>query len=52
MTYTYRSTPFGNYVVRSTDGAVIPVDYGNADFIAYLAWVAAGNTPPPGAPAS
>ena len=33
-------------VIRS-DGASIPADNGNRDWLAYLAWVALGNTPDP-----
>ena len=34
-------------IIRVADGAFIPLDPGNADYRAYLAWVAAGNTPLP-----
>lgn len=34
-------------VIRSSDGAFIPANPENADYQAYLAWVAAGNTPLP-----
>jgi hypothetical protein len=52
---TYAYTPPANgqtqkFVVRSTDGAYIPASLANRDYQAYLAWIAAGNTPPPGAP--
>lgn len=34
--------------VQNTEtGACIPADEGNADYRAFLAWVAAGNTPDP-----
>ena len=31
-------------VLRGTDGTGIPIDEGNRDYQAYLAWVAEGNT--------
>lgn len=34
-------------VRRVSDNAIIPMDGGNADYQAYLAWVSAGNTPEP-----
>jgi hypothetical protein len=43
----YQLTTLGDTVLRSTDGAYIPVDPGNADYAAYLAWRAAGNAPDP-----
>jgi len=49
MTYTLAPSLLGssNSVVRDADGAHIPFDPKNADYVAYLAWVAAGNTPNP-----
>jgi hypothetical protein len=37
----------GNTILRLDDGACIPRDEGNADYRAYEAWLAAGNTPDP-----
>jgi len=38
-------------ILRTADGAFIPADPANADFVAYQAWLADGNTPdPPTAP--
>lgn len=39
-----------NVILRLADGASIPPDPGNADYRAYLAWVAKGNTPTPADP--
>ena len=36
-----------DFVIRTTDGAVIPFDLDNTDYQAYLAWVAEGNEPLP-----
>ena len=34
-------------VIRTTDGACIPMNPDNTDYQAYLAWVTEGNTPLP-----
>lgn len=39
-------------VLRIADQAIIPADPRNRDYEAYLAWVAAGNTPDPAPAAS
>jgi hypothetical protein len=45
MTYTLIVNSTG--VTRDVDSASIPADAGNADWRAYQAWLAAGNTPNP-----
>ena len=49
MVYQLTSTAM---IVRGADNATIPADPRNADYQAYLAWVAAGNTPTPVTPPS
>ena len=48
MSYIYVLTS-GTSILRS-DGASIPPDTANSDYVQYLAWVAAGNTPTPYTP--
>ncbi len=44
MTYTLTSS---TSIIRDADGATIPTDPNNTDYIIYQAWLAAGNTPTP-----
>lgn len=37
----------GSGVVRVSDGAIIPGDVGNSDYVNYLSWLEDGNTPEP-----
>lgn len=46
MTVSDYYTTRDGYILRTGDGAMIPQDPDNADYIAYLSWVAAGNTAP------
>ena len=51
MTYTLTAHP--NTIVRDEDGAFIPADEANVDYVEYLWWLYDGNqptpyTPPPG----
>ena len=50
MSYKYilgldGKTPLNNCIQRLPDMAAIPFDPANTDYIAYLAWLAEGNTP-------
>jgi hypothetical protein len=48
----YRLTD-DNYIVRTIDEAIIPFDDQNIDYLKYLEWLDAGNTPgPPIVPSS
>lgn len=46
--FTYSLT--ASISILRSDGAWIPPDLDNLDYVAYLAWVAAGNTPTPYVP--
>jgi len=43
----YQLTKEGYMILRTTDGAYIPIDPDNTDYQTYLKWVAQGNTPLP-----
>ena len=48
MSYKLMKTPDGDQILavyRLSDGAAIPFDEGNMDYIEYKAWFDAGNTP-------
>lgn len=36
-----------NVISRTSDGAMIPRDSGNRDWVVYQAWLLQGNTPDP-----
>ena len=36
-----------NVVIRTSDGASIPFDPANTDYIAFLKWIEEGNVPTP-----
>ena len=43
----YKLTKEGYMILRTTDGAYIPVNPDNTDYQAFLAWKAEGNEPLP-----
>jgi hypothetical protein len=43
----YKLTAVPNQVKRLSDNAYIPFDPANTDYVAYLAWLEAGNQPLP-----
>jgi hypothetical protein len=53
MTASYKLLPVGSLpgapqnILRVADQANIPPDPLNTDYVAYLAWLAEGNTPDP-----
>lgn len=48
--YQVYDTDLKTVIVRVSDKACIPCDPANTDYVAYLEWVAEGNTPEPWQP--
>jgi hypothetical protein len=48
MTYTLTAQP--NTIVRDADGAFIPADEANTDYVEYLWWLCDGGVPTPYSP--
>ena len=48
MTYTLTAQP--DIIVRDEDGAFIPTDEANMDYVEYLWWLYDGNEPTPYTP--
>lgn len=46
----YKLHPLGVGVYRKSDGAFVPNNPDNKDWVTYQAWLAAGNTPDPADP--
>lgn len=44
---SYKNTQDGYCVIRMSDGAFIPKDESNLDYVDYLAWLKNGNKPLP-----
>ena len=49
---TYTLTAYPNTIIRASDGAFIPTDPDNMDYVAFLAWCDDGHEPTPYAPPS
>ena len=43
----YKLNQNSTSITRVADGASIPADMGNTDYVAFLNWLAEGNTPEP-----
>ena len=46
----YQLTLYDNFVIRTADGACIPNDPANRDWVEYQAWLADGGVPDPYVP--
>ena len=47
MAEEYQLTAHPNTIIRVSDGAFIPNDPANVDYLAYQAWLKKGNKPTP-----